>query len=185
MIILFLIISGLLYFTDSYSNLKYKPYIVSSSSMSPNLGKGSLALVVESDQFSVGDIVTFKSPVDRSGYITHRIVGKNIEEELFYKTKGDNNFTEDPWQITSDMLVGRVMVSIPYIGYPILFLKSSKIYLFILAGLLLLFSYVEISAISNEIIVMWKRKNQFKIYRKLRRLIDRSDKLLARYHVRN
>ena len=163
-VIFILLISILLYISSGSPDRTYKFYTVSSKSMSPVLRKGDLLVVKSIGDFPphVEDIVTFKSPTERSSYITHRIVRENFEEELFFNTKGDNNSTEDPWRITPEMIVGKLSVSFPIVGYPILFLKSSRIYIFILGGLILLIGFVEINLLSREVAYEWERKNSYK-----------------------
>lgn len=95
------------------SLLNYEPAIVMSGSMEPTYHTGSVVLV-DKDKKSdvrVGDAIAF----DNGGtYITHRII--NICKEGFI-TKGDANESEDPWIVPADDVRGKVVFSIPIIGY--------------------------------------------------------------------
>ena len=74
----------------------------------------------EPDELKKGDIITFLSSDPRySGLtITHRIVGiEKSEKGYFYRTKGDNNNTEDSALVSSDNVYGKVILKIPKIGY--------------------------------------------------------------------
>jgi signal peptidase len=154
--------------------------------MFPALNKGDLLIAKSGGSFSVGQIVTFKSPIEINNYITHRIVRENLEEETSFNTKGDNNSSEDPWQITPDMIVGRLSMSLPLIGYPILFLKSSKIYIFMLAGLTLLIGFIEINLFGHEAAYEWERKNSNRFYRMIKRKVYQADRFLGRiYRTQN
>jgi signal peptidase I len=54
-----------------------------------------------------------------SGYlVTHRIVGRiNGECGTAFQTKGDANEGVDQYLVSSDLVVGRMVFAIPYIGY--------------------------------------------------------------------
>ena len=89
----------------------YKPAVVMSGSMEPTFHTGSVIFVDKGSSYKVGDAVAFNV---NKNYVTHRIVK---EENDLYVTKGDNNKTEDPWRISKEAIDGKVVFSIPYIGY--------------------------------------------------------------------
>ncbi|OGG04034.1 hypothetical protein A2W14_06195 [Candidatus Gottesmanbacteria bacterium RBG_16_37_8] len=66
---------------------------------------------------SVGSIIAFRSPVDSSKTIIHRISGEKSEAKtrIFY-TKGDNNKAEDLWEVEEPQVLGRVIGAIPFLG---------------------------------------------------------------------
>lgn len=120
-----------LYFIDMARNVKsenpksplFGAYIIISPSMVPTI-KVEDAIVImrkEPEELKKGDIITFLSSDPRySGLIiTHRIVGveKSEKGEFFYRTKGDNNNTEDSALVSSDNVYGKVILKIPKIGY--------------------------------------------------------------------
>ncbi len=181
--ILVLFIGALLYFSSGSNNLDQKFYVVSSDSMSPKLSKGDLIIEKPASDLAVGDIVSFKSPNDQNTFITHRIVRESFEDEPFYTTKGDNNSAEDPWRISSDMVVGEISWSLPLIGYPILFLKSSVVYLYILGGFILLMGFIEINSLSAEIAYEWERKESYRWYRKIKKYIYRIDNFMGKFNA--
>ena len=80
-----------------------------------------ITLRQEAKELEVGDIITFLSSDPRySGLtITHRIVGieKSKNGDLFFRTKGDNNNTEDTALVSAKNVFGRVILKIPKIGY--------------------------------------------------------------------
>lgn len=75
----------------------------------------------EQNELKKGDIITFTSNDPRySGLtITHRIVGveKSKDNKVYYRTKGDNNNTEDSSLVPYDNINGKVILRIPKIGY--------------------------------------------------------------------
>ena len=118
------------YFIDMIHNVKsgnpksplFGAYVIISPSMVPTI-KVEDAIVImrkEPDELKKGDIITFLSSDPRySGLtITHRIVGiEKSEKGYFYRTKGDNNNTEDSALVSSDNVYGKVILKIPKIGY--------------------------------------------------------------------
>lgn len=89
-----------------------------SGSMEPEIKTGSLSVVHEQKEYYEQDVVTyFKDET----LITHRIVEKR--EDGKYIVQGDaNNTPDDP--ITKDMIEGKVMISIPYAGTVLNYMKT-------------------------------------------------------------
>lgn len=98
---------------------RVRPYIVYSGSMEPVIRTGAVAFSKE-ESFSPkkGDIITFHNG---DTVVTHRVVRK---ENDIYITKGDANKTEDPVPVKESQIIGRVVFSLPYLGYVIHFLKA-------------------------------------------------------------
>lgn len=102
-----------------------KTYAVVSGSMEPTLHVGSLAYVkqAEASEIKEGDIITFLMS-GSSMVATHRVV--NIDEKnREFTTKGDANNTQDA-PISFDRLVGKTLISIPYLGYLTMFIKTKQ-----------------------------------------------------------
>lgn len=99
---------------------------VMSGSMMPRVQVGSVVFVqkVDSNRLKLGDIITYTSVGDPDVPITHRLVA--IEEKdgrTIYKAKGDANNTEDATGILASQIQGRVMFTLPYLGYISLWIK--------------------------------------------------------------
>ena len=98
-------------------------YVVLSGSMEPAIKVGSIVVVSEATSGSIeeGDIITYKDSSwtqENPSLTTHRVV--NIETEqskAYFETKGDANEDPDPSLVSENRVVGRVMFSIPFIGY--------------------------------------------------------------------
>src|SRR6056297_3375596 len=95
----------------------YEARIVQSGSMEPAVSTGALVVVREQAQYSVDDVITFTT----SGSdipTTHRIMSDGLQQgELVYYTKGDANNNQDLEPVTLAQILGRVLISIPYLGY--------------------------------------------------------------------
>ncbi len=93
-----------------------------SDSMSPAIRTGSLSVVWPSDYYDVGDIISFYSQ-DKGEVIvtTHRIVqiGGNV-----YVTRGDANDAVDRTIVRPRLIIGKVALVIPYLGFIMSSVKS-------------------------------------------------------------
>lgn len=95
--------------------------VVLSGSMAPTFNTGSIVTVkpIPFEEIKADDIVTFKDIDGKT--VTHRVV-EILEGKLI--TKGDANDGIDASPVTSDRVIGKVQVWIPYVGYFIQFTKS-------------------------------------------------------------
>ena len=123
----------------------YRPVVVYSGSMEPDLAVGSLAFVqsVPSEQVAVGDVITFNDPHQPGRLVTHRVVEtvERPEGGLAYRTKGDANLERDPWAIALDERAGRLAFDLPYAGYALWYAKTREArtgLIFLVAGIVLL-----------------------------------------------
>lgn len=115
-------------------NTDYPLHTPISTSMQPTLNVGDYLIVQGVDDDSeinadkeIGDIIVFRKPTDPDEFIVHRVIEKtwNEEEGIYYfKTKGDNNRSSDPWSITKDDIIGKVVWKIPLLGYIKIFLGT-------------------------------------------------------------
>ena len=129
----------------------YKPLVVLSGSMEPNIKTGSIVYYskVSENELKVGDIITFKTETN-GDFITHRI---NKIENGNYETKGDANKVPDLKTIRFDNIVGKDLnISIPYLGYYVRFINE-HLYLIIIIVTILLLEYL----FSN---VLYKKKGE-------------------------
>jgi len=100
-----------------------------SSSMEPTLNIGDLLIVqgvVDSDDVDVGEIIIFRKPTSPDEFIVHRVIEKSQTQygETYFITKGDNNFARDPWKVTENHIIGKVLWRIPFLGYIKIFLGT-------------------------------------------------------------
>ena len=103
----------------------FRPYAVISGSMIPTLPVGALVVdkVVEPETIIKGDIITFNISGETSTVATHRVVNIDEEKEEF-TTKGDNNKDVDSNPVSFSQLVGKVVFSLPILGYVYYFLGT-------------------------------------------------------------
>lgn len=90
----------------------YSQFVVVSGSMSGTIEVGDIVVTRKTNDYKIGDIVTFLAPGD-SIPTTHRIV--MIDGEQIH-TKGDAMETADVLPITADDILGEVVSVIPKLG---------------------------------------------------------------------
>ena len=95
--------------------------IVRSSSMEPAMRTGALAVMlpVDVEDVTVGDIIVFDPPWDSNPDVTvsHRVIGVYDNGQLRFDTKGDALEQSDPYYVPAESVHGRVLFSVPYLGY--------------------------------------------------------------------
>ncbi len=141
-------VTAVLTFLEYNTDFEGSPYAVltvKGGSMSPEFSIGDLIIVekLDYDSLKAGDDVTF---LTTSGLVTHRIEAVRDGE---YITRGLANNTEDLYKVSEDTYCGKVLISIPYVGYALQFIGGS--YIVIMAITLLLFAACFARPIINKI----------------------------------
>ena len=101
-----------------------KTYVIISGSMEPeyNIGDIVIAQKTSAEEFLVGDVISFR---EGESVVTHRISGEIVENGVRkFKTKGDNNNTEDYWNVDIKSIEGEVIGCIPGLGKVTLMLQN-------------------------------------------------------------
>jgi len=156
-VIFFILTSGVKF----VFGLEHPFMVVVGNSMYPTLKDGDLIVVkkVNPNELSVGDIIVYESPLDPESRIVHRIIEIVSYNPPAFRVKGDNRDTPDPWIVTSDMIIGKVIYSVPKIGIiprflsPIL--KPPINYLIIIFVVFVIFAwefYKELSRREEEVV---------------------------------
>jgi signal peptidase len=106
------------------------PLIVLTDSMYPIIESGDLIICqgAEPEEIQVGDVITFFDPAGNgTTIVTHRVIEVTEQNgELAWRTKGDNNNTEDRLAVTADKLVAVYEgTRIPGFGNVALFMQST------------------------------------------------------------
>jgi signal peptidase len=98
----------------------YATYTVLSPSMEPTIRMGSIVIVepVSPANVQPGDVVAVTSLEPPYTTITHRVTRLVMTDHgAEFKTKGDANALEDPWQFAYSDRAGKVQLSVPAAGY--------------------------------------------------------------------
>lgn len=105
------------------------PLIVLTDSMHPEIESGDLIIcnTAEAEDIKVNDIISFFDPAGNGTSIaTHRVI-EIVEEdgEIFFRTRGDNNNTEDKELVPAENLVGVYKMRIAGAGHIAMFMQST------------------------------------------------------------
>jgi len=151
-VLVLLVLIGILVVFSFFPFLgNYKVFTVMSGSMSPAIHTGSMIFVKPLNDYAVGDIIT-RHTKDPKVTITHRIVSKEeIQGKIAFETKGDANDAPDGEKFTAEGIVGKVFLSVPLLGYPVSYAKTTPgiILLIIIPAVIII--YDEIQKIRKEI----------------------------------
>ena len=159
-----LVIVGLLIFVNFASSFFFKSslfnaYIVQSGSMEPAIKTGSLVISLPSQTYSQNDIITYK--VGKK-LVTHRIEVKLFPEGVYgdpiYMTSGDANKDFDRIKLSQDQIVGKVLFSVPYLGYAADFAKTPKGFILFIVIPATIIVYEELKFLFNSIISRIREK---------------------------
>jgi len=106
------------------------PLIVLTDSMYPVIESGDLIIchTAEAEDIAVGDVIAFFDPAGNgSSIVSHRVTEvTDFKGELAWRTKGDNNNTEDMLLVTPDKLVAVYEgTRIPGFGNVALFMQTT------------------------------------------------------------
>lgn len=118
----------------------FRARVVLSDSMNPAIRSGSVIVAWQrpAASYKEGDVVLFRAPITSRPEIVHRIVRffPNRYGLEVAATKGDHNTNGDPWAITRGNILGKVILTVPYAGYPVQLVRTSLAGFMVLAVLL-------------------------------------------------
>ena len=112
-------------------------YVVASGSMIPVLEVYDVLIVQGHDPFEeveIGDIIVFNRPSDHNRVIVHRVVSIIDENPKIIRTQGDANPASIPgtdFPISEEEYIGKVVYTLPQVGYITQLLKPPKNYIII------------------------------------------------------
>lgn len=100
---------------------KYKTDIIIGQSMEPTIPLYSVIVVepVAPTDISRGDVITFEQPDVPGRKVTHRVaeITRSRTGAPVFHTKGDNNPTRDPYEVSFKDTGWRVRHHVPHIGW--------------------------------------------------------------------
>ena len=124
----------------------FQIYVVLGGSMSPVFEAGSIVLVqpLKASSISEGDIITYRDPGKGNNgvIVTHRVLEVLDAEPVSFVTRGDANDANDPIPVPAANLLGRVALSIPFLGSLLSFTRTRTglIVMVIVPAVLIIFS---------------------------------------------
>lgn len=105
------------------------PYIMCGPFMSPTLWMGDLVMVEEVPNAGDivadpenGDIIAYYYPSDQRYVVIRRAINvTDMNGTLYFTTKGDANWSPDPWSVPENLVIGRAVRRVPLLGYLVSF----------------------------------------------------------------
>lgn len=132
-----------------------RAYIVQSGSMAPAISVGSLVVTLPQSTYQSTDMVTFATDPKGKDVTTHRVAFKTYPEgphsAPVYITKGDKNEEVDTARITDQNIVGKVFLTIPYIGYAAVFVKEPRGFILLVIVPATIIIYEELKTLAREL----------------------------------
>ena len=133
--------------------------VVKSGSMEPSIKTGDLVVIAPSQTYEIGDVITFGPDTATQIPTTHRIVSvSGSGESQTFVTQGDANEEPDPITVNREDVSGKVVVTVPYLGYVLDFARTPLGFILLVgvpAGAIIL---EEISKIAREVKLMRNKK---------------------------
>jgi signal peptidase len=103
-------------------------YVVLTGSMEPSISPGDAIVVrsVPADRIAAGDVITFRRAAGDAVPVTHRVleVTTDADGRTAFVTKGDANEDPDSGLVTGPLVVGKLLVVLPYLGLVVQFVDS-------------------------------------------------------------
>ena len=101
---------------------------VLSGSMRPSIQPGDIVVSssIQPESIRIDDVITFRlQDQSQKRSVTHRVVGITTENgTLYFQTKGDANEERDIQPVPAENVVGKVVLTIPLLGYLVNFAQS-------------------------------------------------------------
>jgi len=123
----------------------FRTYMVATGSMEPEYSVGDMIIIKETpkEKIKAGDVINYISE-NETDTITHRVI--EVEEkqgQTYYKTKGDNNNSEDPEPINYNQVQGVLVFKISKLGTIITKLLTGT-------GITILFAFIILSYLKDK-----------------------------------
>jgi len=99
--------------------LGFKSVAVLTDSMEPMISPFSLAIVSPESDIKIGDVILYEVELSKKKYkVLHRVIDiKEKKGQIVYITKGDNRRYVDAWYVSRENIIGKLLFSLPYLGY--------------------------------------------------------------------
>ena len=162
-LIIILLIAGVLVLSTFDTPLNIRVFSVQSGSMEPAIRLGSLVVVRGSETYGIGDIVTVVGERTVKETVTHRIAERVVDPDngrVSYRLKGDVNEEADRELVPSGRVIGKVIFSMPYVGYLVSFVQSQVGFMALIIIPATILIYSELMVIKKEIRKMFFKKRK-------------------------
>jgi len=151
-IVIIILIAGLLLSSLIPMPGNFKVKVVKSGSMEPFIKTGGIVVIAPSSDYKVGDVITFGKDTKTQIPTTHRIVQiDGTGDNRIFTTKGDANDAPDPTTTRFSDIEGKLLFTVPYLGYILDFAKRPIGFALLVGVPALIIIFDEIGKIIKEI----------------------------------
>ena len=126
--------------------------LIMSGSMEPEFRKGDVVFSsgVDAENIEVGDVIVYDPSElweDAPGSpVAHRVIEKKMMSNIWYfLTKGDANSWIDDALIPEDRILGKVWGHVPYLGWIVVFLIESNLYISLSTIIVFIYIFIILS----------------------------------------
>jgi len=137
-----------------------KAYIVESGSMEPAIKTGSIVVSYPYRIYAVGDVITFASTPQSKNLVTHRVEARlypeGITKDPVYLTSGDANEDFDKDNVLAGQVVGKAVLTFPYVGYIANFAKQPYGFILLVIVPATIIIYEELRTLLKEMLEIFK-----------------------------
>lgn len=162
-LVVLIVIAGLIGLSTVNIPGGYNLYVVQSGSMEPAIKRMGVVVVQPVDEYKEGDIITIQESPNSNVTVTHRIFEiENTDEGKLYTLKGDANEDPDGEKRTEGSILGKVIFTVPYLGYPVSFAKTQTGFILLVIIPAVIIIYSEVLSIKNEVQKIIRRRKGVK-----------------------
>lgn len=124
----------------------YRPFIVMTGSMEPNIMSGDLIITkgIEPSDVKAGDVISFVDPAGNGvTVVTHRVIEVlNENGALSFRTRGDANNTDDQDAVPESSVLGIYIAKLSGMGSAVMFMQTTTgLIICVIVPLILLVGY--------------------------------------------
>lgn len=139
----------------------HRVFVVQSGSMEPTIKTGSIVFIRPEKSYKKNDVITYLTEPkanlkDVKSTVTHRVV--SVKKNKLFQVKGDANKAPDREFVPEKQVLGKVLFSVPYVGYVIALAKTQFGFIGLIIIPATLIVYSELNNIKNEIMKIFSRK---------------------------
>ena len=132
-----------------------KPFVVQSGSMEPSVPTASIVFTLPQSSYQQGDIITFHPNGNEKQTVTHRVEFKlypdGINGAPLFMTAGDANKDVDKWEVRQEHIIGKTVLTVPFLGYLVDFAKKPEGFILLVIVPATIVIYEEIKNLFLEI----------------------------------
>lgn len=165
-ILIILLSAGLLFLSAPKNPTRTQLFTITSGSMSPAIPTGSIVLIKSHPPYQLEDIISYQTHANADlkkpgSIVTHRITKIHTDQNYpTYTTQGDANQTPDPEAVPQARVLGKVIFTLPYLGYVGTFIKSPPGFIILIVIPATVIVFQELQVLSSELLNIYRHRSR-------------------------